>query len=140
MAGGNFSPYTAEEDIVTSMPVKMVVPYEFNDDVRNLPYYPYMSYPASKSRIDRFSRRPAPGLRFPMSLSPAPFRALVLVLPDASDSPELPRYEHDRQPFRRTVAQPASPDTNGDVGPNHYIQAVNGSYAIYDKQELAWRR
>jgi hypothetical protein len=25
------------------------------------------------------------------------------------------------------------PDTNGDVGPNHYIQAVNSSYAIYDK-------
>jgi hypothetical protein len=25
------------------------------------------------------------------------------------------------------------PDTNGDVGLNHYIQAVNDSYAIYDK-------
>ena len=26
------------------------------------------------------------------------------------------------------------PDTNGDVGPNHYIQWVNLSFAIYDKQ------
>jgi len=25
------------------------------------------------------------------------------------------------------------PDTNGDVGPNHYIQAVNDAYAIYSK-------
>ena len=25
------------------------------------------------------------------------------------------------------------PDTNGDVGPNHYIQAVNDAYAIYNK-------
>ena len=25
------------------------------------------------------------------------------------------------------------PDPNGDVGPNHYIEAVNTSYAIYDK-------
>ncbi|MFQ5914786.1 MAG: hypothetical protein ACE5JS_16590 [Nitrospinota bacterium] len=25
------------------------------------------------------------------------------------------------------------PDTNGDVGPNHYIQMVNVSFAIYDK-------
>lgn len=25
------------------------------------------------------------------------------------------------------------PDNNGDVGPNHYIQAVNSSYAIYSK-------
>ena len=25
------------------------------------------------------------------------------------------------------------PDPNGDVGPNHYIQAVNSAYAIYNK-------
>ena len=25
------------------------------------------------------------------------------------------------------------PDPNGDVGPNHYIEAVNTAYAIYDK-------
>ncbi|MEO3813728.1 carboxypeptidase regulatory-like domain-containing protein [Sphaerisporangium sp. B11E5] len=25
------------------------------------------------------------------------------------------------------------PDTNGDVGPNHYVQMVNVSYAVYDK-------
>ena len=25
------------------------------------------------------------------------------------------------------------PDPNGDVGPNHYIQAVNDAYAIYNK-------
>src|SRR5262249_34656642 len=25
------------------------------------------------------------------------------------------------------------PDTNGDVGPNHYIQAVNSAFAIYNK-------
>jgi uncharacterized cupredoxin-like copper-binding protein len=28
----------------------------------------------------------------------------------------------------------APPDTNGDVGPNHYVQAVNVAMAIYDKQ------
>ncbi len=25
------------------------------------------------------------------------------------------------------------PDTNGDVGPNHYVQAVNNAYAVYSK-------
>jgi len=25
------------------------------------------------------------------------------------------------------------PDTNGDVGPNHYIQTINTSIGIYDK-------
>lgn len=27
----------------------------------------------------------------------------------------------------------APPDTNGDVGPNHYVQSVNSSFAIYSK-------
>jgi hypothetical protein len=26
------------------------------------------------------------------------------------------------------------PDTQGDVGPNHYVQMINLSFAIYDKQ------
>ncbi len=26
------------------------------------------------------------------------------------------------------------PDTNGDIGPNHYIQAVNASFQIFDRQ------
>jgi hypothetical protein len=25
------------------------------------------------------------------------------------------------------------PDTNGDVGPNHYVQAVNQAFKIFDK-------
>jgi hypothetical protein len=28
----------------------------------------------------------------------------------------------------------APPDTNGDVGPNHYVQWVNASYAVWNKQ------
>ena len=27
----------------------------------------------------------------------------------------------------------APPDTQGDVGPNHYVQWVNLSFAVYDK-------
>jgi len=27
----------------------------------------------------------------------------------------------------------APPDTNGDVGPNHYVQSVNSSFAVYSK-------
>jgi hypothetical protein len=25
------------------------------------------------------------------------------------------------------------PDTNGDVGPDHYVQAVNNSFKVFDK-------
>lgn len=27
----------------------------------------------------------------------------------------------------------APPDTNGDVGPNHYVQTVNTDFAVYNK-------
>jgi hypothetical protein len=27
----------------------------------------------------------------------------------------------------------APPDSDGDVGPNHYVEAINSSYAVYDK-------
>src|SRR5204862_444194 len=28
---------------------------------------------------------------------------------------------------------PVAPDTNGDVGPNHYVQMINNLFAVYDK-------
>jgi hypothetical protein len=27
----------------------------------------------------------------------------------------------------------APPDTDGDVGPNHYVEAINSAFAVYDK-------
>ncbi len=35
------------------------------------------------------------------------------------------------------TVQSAPPDTNGDVGPNHYIQTVNSSFAIFNKSGTA---
>ncbi|MCA1726368.1 MAG: carboxypeptidase-like regulatory domain-containing protein [Actinobacteria bacterium] len=33
------------------------------------------------------------------------------------------------------IDQVLPPDTNGDVGPNHYVQMVNSNFAIWDKNE-----
>ena len=30
-------------------------------------------------------------------------------------------------------SQPTPPDTNGDIGPNHYVQSVNLIFAVYDR-------
>ena len=27
----------------------------------------------------------------------------------------------------------APPDSDGDVGPNHYVEAINQAFAVYDK-------
>ena len=27
----------------------------------------------------------------------------------------------------------APPDSDGDVGPNHYVEAINSAFAVYDK-------
>src|ERR1700730_9032352 len=35
------------------------------------------------------------------------------------------------------TVQSAPPDTNGDVGPNHYVQTVNSSFAIFNKSGAA---
>jgi hypothetical protein len=35
--------------------------------------------------------------------------------------------------FPQSVCNCAPPDTNGDVGPNHYVQTVNVAYAVWDK-------
>jgi hypothetical protein len=35
------------------------------------------------------------------------------------------------------TVQSAPPDTNGDVGPNHYVQTVNTSFAIFNKSGTA---
>ena len=31
-------------------------------------------------------------------------------------------------------SRPTPPDTNGDIGPNHYVQSVNLIFAVYDRQ------
>ncbi len=104
-----------------------IVPSEFNGDVRTLPQIP------SKPKVEV-------ELQEPRSIKPA-------------ISPSGPT---ESGPLTASVAAPAAshnfaglsynssctgglcgagipPDTNGEVGPAHYIQAVNSSFAIYSK-------
>lgn len=134
MAGSNSSPHMAEEDIVTSMPGEAVVPYEFNDDLRNLPYYPFRS--TASEMPYRPLLRPPFGPRYPLpTYEPQP---LYLFEPLAPTTP-MPGPVHFAGMSKTDTCAGGQcgtgwpPDTNGDVGPNHYIQAVNGSYAIYNK-------
>jgi hypothetical protein len=103
-------------------------PFEYNGDVRNLPQV-----------AQRAEERPE---------MEAP-ETLKRLLPQArADHPEVPNLVLGTMPapiltfggLSKTDACTGGtcgagwpPDTNGDVGPNHYVEAVNDAWAIYSK-------
>ena len=134
-AGGNSSPAMAEEDIVTSMPGEAVVPYEFNDDVRNLPYYLFKST-ASEMLYRPLLRPPLPP-KYPLpTYEPEPlylFKPFVPLTPIPGPVQNFAGMSRTDSCTGGQCGTGWPPDPNGNVGPNHYIQAVNGSYATYNK-------
>jgi hypothetical protein len=110
-----------------------VVPAEFNGDVRSLPIAPLG---ASRPRSYR------PLLRGPR---PTKVSAAAIQLPSAPEPPGGPRAPMP-SPIQNFAGISKTdtcsgvacgsgwpPDTNGDVGPNHYILAVNSAIGIYSK-------
>src|ERR1700694_1482415 len=106
-----------------------VFPSEFRGDVRNLPQY---IAPAQRKLFIR-----------PLELD-IPRPATKQVLPGAALAPSIQAVQGPLAPMptpassftgMNFVANGAGhpPDTVGDVGPNHFVQAVNTSVGIYDK-------
>ena len=52
--------------------------------------------------------------------------------PDISVAPNIPATTQNFDGVNN-VSGVLPPDTNGDVGPNHYVQTVNLAYAVYNK-------
>ena len=110
-----------------------VVPAEFNGDVRNLPMAP-----SGPSELRPYR----PLLRPP---STTKVRPLMPEAPSAPEPPIGPRVPMP-SPIQNFAGMSFSdactggqcgagfpPDINGDVGPNHYVEAVNDAIAIYSK-------
>jgi hypothetical protein len=115
--------------------MEKVTPYEFRGDVRDLQRPPLKAITPSQPYV-----RPV--------LKP-PYTEKTSVQPVA---PELPSIDFNINAPLAPMPAPTQnfgglnfsdicaggpcgwpPDPNGDVGPNHYIQAVNTAYAIYSK-------
>jgi uncharacterized repeat protein (TIGR01451 family) len=124
----------AEGDTVTTALPK-VVPDEFSGDLSRLP-----RAPLGQARIRERPYRP-------LLLPPTPPKAKAVedvpekeARTDVATKAAMPSPVQNFEGIARTdtcvggqCGNGTPPDTNGEVGPNHYIQAVNSAYGIYNK-------
>ena len=113
-------------------PSPMVIPAEKHDvspALRDVPAIPLVAAPPAFREIPRQPlprRGPKPGVLDPMLQATPGTQAIPSTLQS---------FEGISNAAQSTVSgfTVAPPDTNGDVGPNHYVQWVNLAFAIYDK-------
>jgi len=127
--GGARGPGAEEPNVpISAMAIEKVTPSVFNGDVRDLPQVP-------QTELARPELQP-------------PFNAKQLLAEAHVPQPETPNIPLAPMPapiqnfpgITRTdtctggqCGAGTPPDTNGAVGRNHYIQAVNSAYGIYNK-------
>lgn len=103
----------------------------FTGDLRQLPF----ETPIKAERQEREGPDPAPGMYVPpgQSADSVSKEAAVPSVPEGVNAPAPPPSANFEGLDFNTFGNGHPPDTVGDVGPNHYIQAINSSLGIYDK-------
>ena len=131
-AGQNFG-----EGVTVQM--EPVAPYEFRGDLRNLPQLSSSSMPSQRPALP-VRHAPAANKSGTAPVTPPgeqaqPSANTVLPLtPAPSPTQNFPGMSSGDSCTGGLCGGGAiPPDPNGDVGPNHYIEAVNQAYAIYSK-------
>jgi hypothetical protein len=119
-------PGPIKAQIKTGKPVK---PEEMNQDLRSLPFVPSARRAEDEGELEREppplkEKHPLPGV-----VEPPPAAETSIPSPEVMPATTV---QFDGMSFAANGAG-WPPDTVGDVGPNHFIQAVNTSWAIYNK-------
>jgi len=128
----------AQGDVETVFVGQPVTPYVLEEDLRDLPGVLAPWQPGDPVQVAPIMESTALATQIVRSAKAAP--------------EERRRSEHSSPPAIDERASPLSPkavsgsnfegigatgiippDTNGDVGPNHYIQTVNNSFQVFDK-------
>src|SRR6476646_5683312 len=110
--------------------VRLMGPVMQNNDLRSLPYV------APKTEIEekRLTRYPHPEIPSPTNQSAYPrFETLVKQIAPPTPAMPAPLLTFDGMNSSQSGCMCLPPDTDGDVGPNHYVQSVNSSIKIFDK-------
>src|SRR5437660_3436088 len=110
--------------------VQLVGPVVQNLDLRDLPYVA----PNPEIEEKRLTRYPHPEIPSPTSQADYPrFEALMQQI--TPPTPKMPTtlLTFDGMNSSQSGCLCLPPDTDGDVGPNHYVQSVNSSIKIFDK-------
>ena len=103
--------------------IPMTGPVSQDKDLRNLPYYP-PNEEVEESRLKRHPQFKSTGKTDPLQAVRRAAQVVAMPTPSAT-------YPGIASGQSGCGCLP--PDTQGDVGPNHYIQAVNSSIKILDK-------
>jgi hypothetical protein len=110
-----------------------VTPHEYTGDVRGLSQA--LSFRAPAIRSYRPLLRPPAQRKIPPAAT-AKEKAVVIsgpLAPMPDPEQNFPGISRNNTCTGGTCGVGIPPDPNGDVGPNHYIQAVNQAYVIYSK-------
>src|SRR5438034_59316 len=123
--GAQDAPGTQTPDVV-----QLVGPLIQNNDLRSLPYVA----PNAEIEEKRLTRYPHPEIPSPTNQSDYPrFETLVKQIAPPTPTMPAPLLTFDGMNSSQSGCLCLPPDTYGDVGPNHYVQSVNSSIKIFDK-------
>src|SRR6266480_1285149 len=111
--------------------VQMVGPVMLTTDLRNLPYVPN----EGEMEDQPLTRYPHPKTGASDASAPSfpSFQSLLKRFFAFTPSMPPPLLTFDGISFSQSGCGCFPPDTNGDVGPLHYVQSVNVRFAVYDK-------
>ncbi|MEO6688542.1 MAG: hypothetical protein ABIS07_06455, partial [Dokdonella sp.] len=103
-----------------------IKPSEFNGDVRNLPQ-------ARPVELHKWNELEGPENRKSKPAKTPAEAAPILLAPMPSPTQNFAGISFSDAVTGGQAGAGWPPDVNGDVGPNHYIESVNDTYAIYSK-------
>ena len=109
--------------------VQMVGPVRLDQDLRNLPYIPQ----EAEFEEQRLTRYPHPETGPPPPRASSPWLQSLLkgiFRPMGTMPPPILTFEGGAA---AQFCACAPPDTDGDVGPNHYVETINTAFAVYNK-------
>jgi FG-GAP-like repeat len=110
--------------------VRMVGPVRVDQDLRSLPYIPQS--PEIEER--RLTRHPRPETGGPPPISGfVRFQSLLEAVLAPVPAMPGPVLTFDGMNSSQTACSCLPPDTVGDVGPNHYVEALNSAFRVYNK-------